>query len=98
MSEYKITIKLPSGEESEFNADEDISILESAEDAGHDLPYSCRNGSCSSCTCKLLSGSVDQEDQLFLDDEQISEGYFLSCVAKPLEDCVIETHKEDDLE
>ncbi|MDO7614142.1 MAG: 2Fe-2S iron-sulfur cluster-binding protein [Crocinitomicaceae bacterium] len=98
MSEYKITIKLPSGEESELNADEDISILESAEDAGHDLPYSCRNGSCSSCTCKLISGSVNQEDQLFLNDEQISEGYFLSCVAKPLEDCVVETHKEEDME
>jgi ferredoxin len=98
MSEYKITIKLPSGEKSEFNADEDISILESAEDAGHDLPYSCRNGSCSSCTCKLISGSVDQEDQLFLNDEQISEGYFLSCVAKPLEDCAVETHKEEDME
>jgi ferredoxin len=95
MAEYKITIKSPEGEESEFECYEDISILESAD---HNLPYSCRNGSCSSCTCKLISGSVDQEDQLFLDDEQISEGYFLSCVAKPLEDCVVETHKEGDLE
>ena len=98
MAEYKITIKSTEGDESEFECDEDISILESAEDAGYNLPYSCRNGSCSSCTCKLISGSVDQEDQLFLDDEQISEGYFLSCVAKPLEDCVVETHKEGDLE
>ena len=43
-------------------------------------------------------------DQLYADgenyllDEQIEEGYILTCVAKPLEDCVVETHKEGDLE
>ena len=97
MAEYKITLKTPEGEH-EIECDEDLAIVDAAEDQGVNIPYSCRNGSCSSCTCKLISGSVDQEDQLFLDDEQISEGYFLSCVAKPLEDCVVETHKEGDLE
>ena len=95
--EYKVTLKTPDGEH-QFECDEDISILDQAEDAGVDMPSSCRNGSCCSCTGKLVEGSVDQEDQLYLDDEQVEQGYILTCVAKPTSDCVIETHKEEELE
>lgn len=97
MAEYKVTLKTPTGEHS-FSCDEDISILDQAEDEGIDIPFSCRNGSCSSCTGKCVEGSVDQEDQMFLNDEQIEEGYVLTCIAKPTSDCIIETDKEGDLE
>ena len=94
-----ITLKSSEGEVNTFECDEDTTILEALEEAGLDHNYSCRAGSCSSCCMKILEGTLNQEDQFFLDDDQLEAGFALTCVARPSSDSVtLLTEQEENLD
>jgi 3-ketosteroid 9alpha-monooxygenase subunit B len=57
-------------------------------DAGLDAPYSCREGICGACACRLLTGEVEMAHNEVLEDQDLAEGYILACQSIALTDRV----------
>ena len=93
MASYTISIEGGSS----FECEDDVYILDAADAVGVDLPSSCRAGACSTCAGKILTGSVDQSDQSFLDEDQMGQGYALLCVSYPTSNCTIQPDSQNDL-
>lgn len=62
--------------------DADETILEAAETAGVEIPYSCRIGECGVCVTRLLEGEVTMDVETGLDAADKAQGYVLACQAR----------------
>jgi ring-1,2-phenylacetyl-CoA epoxidase subunit PaaE len=54
--------------------------------AGLPAPYACKGGVCSTCRAKVLSGSVAMKKNYGLSDEEVAQGYVLTCQSVPTSD------------
>ncbi|XP_039119363.1 ferredoxin, root R-B1-like [Dioscorea cayenensis subsp. rotundata] len=89
MAVYKVKLIGPDRQQHEFDAPNDTYILDIAETAGVELPYSWHVGACSICAKQLKSSIVNQFDGSFLGNSHVSKGYILTCVSYPRSGCVI---------
>ena len=95
---YKVTIrnKLTGEVFSEEISDNDY-ILKEFEKKGISLPFSCRNGCCTSCAVKVISGKIDQTEAMGISKALKKKGYGLLCVAKAISDLDVITQEEDEV-
>ena len=75
----------------QYDVEGDLTLLDAAEMSRIELPSSCRNGTCRTCLCRLVSGEVAYTVEWpGLSAEEKAEGYVLPCVARPTTDVVLE--------
>lgn len=80
------------GQQSELTWPQSRVLLDALLDAGLDAPYSCRQGNCSACACKLVDGEVKMRENNVLEQEDLDEGWILACQSLPLSPTVTVTY------
>lgn len=72
----------------------DEAVLFAAKRIGLDAPYSCQNGSCSTCRAKLLGGKVHMKVNFALSPADVASGYILTCQSLPLTDNLVVSYDQ----
>ncbi|CAN5758843.1 phenylacetate-CoA oxygenase/reductase subunit PaaK [soil metagenome] len=84
-----ITIKLD-GRSFDFNLGfSSNSILDAALQQGADLPYACKGGVCATCRAKLVEGEVAMDVNYALEQEEVEQGFILTCQSHPRTEKVV---------
>lgn len=64
----------------------DTKLLDLLLAKGLDAPYSCREGACSACACRLVAGEVKMLNNDVLEEEDLADGIRLACQSLPVTD------------
>jgi ferredoxin len=85
------------GEKYTLKVPDDHYILHSVESQDVQLPFACRNGACTTCAVRIISGEIDQPEAIGLSPELKNKGYALLCVSYACSDLEVETQDEDEV-
>ena len=95
---FKVTIRnKETGKIYQENISDQEYILKEFEKKGLRLPFSWRNGCCTSCAVKIVSGKLEQPEAMGVSQDLKDKGYALLCVAKVIEDIEVETTYYDEV-
>lgn len=89
----KATVHLE-GETIEIDIPEGKTILDALMDEGLDPPFSCTAGACSTCVAKVNKGTVEMEVCYALDEEEVADGYILTCQSRITSDEIELTYED----
>lgn len=96
ISEQRIatTFGVMLGDGQYFDVAQGETVLQAALDAGIDLPYSCRSGTCRTCISRVVSGSLEHDpdyvDELLIEEDEVAAGYRLLCSSFAYTDSLVE--------
>ncbi|WP_425294919.1 2Fe-2S iron-sulfur cluster-binding protein [Mycolicibacterium vanbaalenii] len=92
-AECSVTVRL-AGAESTAPWPRDTVLLDALTQAGIDVPFSCREGSCCVCVCRVLDGRVTMPGENALEQSDIADGYILACQSLPDSDTISVTYDD----
>lgn len=85
----KVTVILD-GEEKTFDiASNGQVVLDAALDAGMDVPFACKGAVCCTCRAKVMEGKVRMDQNFALSEEEVAQGYVLTCQSHPITERVV---------
>lgn len=69
-------------------------ILQAAQDEDADVPFSCKGGVCCTCRAKLLEGTVRMDMNFALEEDEVANGFILTCQSHPTSEKVVVSFDE----
>ena len=82
------------GEETHFEMGSKDYVLDAALDAGADVPYACKGAVCCTCRAKVLEGSAEMAMNYALVDDEVKDGYILTCQSYATSDRLVVSFDE----
>lgn len=89
---YQIALNFEDGVTRFIEATGHETVADAAYRQGINIPLDCRDGACGTCKCKAESGRYDLGDNFIedaLSEDEVAEGYVLTCQMRAESDCVI---------